>query len=51
VRVLSALFRGKFLALLEESFRAGQLGFFGRLEALNEVAAFARRLAEARRQK
>jgi hypothetical protein len=49
VRVLGRLFRGKYLALLEESFRAGHLRFHGRLEALGEENAFRRLLREARR--
>jgi hypothetical protein len=51
VRVLGSLFRGKYLALLEQSFRAGQLRFHGQLEALGEEEAFRRLLKEARRKK
>jgi hypothetical protein len=51
VRVLSALFRGKYLALLERSFRAGDLRFHGRLRPLAESRAFACLLREARRRK
>jgi hypothetical protein len=41
VRVLSRLFRGKFLAGLGLAAAAGRLGFHGRLAALAEPAAFA----------
>lgn len=34
VRVLARLFRGKFLAYLQEAFDAGNLGFHGRIEQL-----------------
>ncbi|MDQ3606276.1 MAG: IS91 family transposase [Gemmatimonadota bacterium] len=51
VRVLGALFRAKYLALLEKSFQAGTLRFHGRLAALAEPAAFARLLKQVRRQK
>ena len=40
VRVLSRLFRGKFLAGLQKAYRAGQLEWHGRLAALAEAAAF-----------
>ncbi len=40
VRVLSRLFRGKFLALLEEAQRAGTLQFHGQLHALRQPSAF-----------
>jgi Putative transposase/Transposase zinc-binding domain len=42
VRVLSRLFRGKFLALLRAAFDQGQLRFAGPLAALAEATAFAR---------
>jgi hypothetical protein len=51
VRVLSSLFRGKYLALLERSFHSGTLRFHGKLEALADPAAFARLLKEVRRKK
>ena len=41
VRVLSRLFRGKFLAGLRAAYDAGRLGCHGRLAALAEPAAFA----------
>jgi hypothetical protein len=41
VRVLSRLFRGKFLAGLRAAYDAGQVGCHGRLAALTEPAAFA----------
>jgi hypothetical protein len=40
VRVLSRLFRGKFLARLKQAHRDGRLSFHGRLAALAELAAF-----------
>jgi hypothetical protein len=40
VKVLSRVFRGKFLAQLEEAFRRGQLSCHGRLQHLAEAAAF-----------
>ncbi len=48
VRVLSRLFRGKFLALLEEAFRAGRLHFHGQLCSLSCPTAFRALLSEAR---
>jgi hypothetical protein len=51
VRVLGALFRGKYLALLEQSFRRGQLVFRGQLRALADPVAFYRLLRQARRKK
>jgi hypothetical protein len=41
VRILSRLYRGKFLALLQEACAAGRLGFHGRLADLTEPRAFA----------
>src|SRR5262249_28662869 len=41
VRVLSRLYRGKFLALLQQAFAAGELTFHGRLAALADGQAFA----------
>jgi hypothetical protein len=49
VRVLSALFRGKYLALLERSHRARALVFHGKLSPLADPSTFARLLSEARR--
>jgi hypothetical protein len=40
VKVLSRVFRGKFLAQLEEAFRRGRLTCHGRLEHLAEAPAF-----------
>ena len=50
VRVLSRLFRGKFLDRLRRAYREGQLRFHGRLVALNQAPAFARYLAPSARQ-
>jgi Putative transposase/Transposase zinc-binding domain len=44
VRVLGAVFRGKFLALLEQAFVRGELHFRGELAELTEADAFRRRL-------
>jgi len=41
VRVLSRVFRGKFVAGLRELHAAGKLGFHGNLESLSATAAFA----------
>ncbi|HEV8178374.1 MAG TPA: IS91 family transposase [Gemmatimonadales bacterium] len=46
VRVLSRVFRGKFLALLRQAQSAGQLGWHGEQAGLAEPAAFAAWLAE-----
>jgi len=51
VRVLGALFRGRYLALLEKAAREGRLRFHGALQALADPAVFARRLRQARRKK
>jgi hypothetical protein len=48
VHVLGALFRGKYLALLEESYRQGKLVFHGKLRQLAGGRAFAALLREAR---
>jgi hypothetical protein len=48
VRVLSRLFRRRFLDALETAHRAGQLRFFGEYAALAETAAFARWIAPLR---
>jgi hypothetical protein len=47
VHVLSAVFRGKFLALLGHAFDRGKLSFHGKLAALGDVGAFRRRLADS----
>lgn len=44
VRVLSRVFRGKFIALLKAAFAAGQLGFHGQLQPLGKPADFQRLL-------
>jgi Putative transposase/Transposase zinc-binding domain len=46
VRVLSRVYRGKFLAYLRQAYAAGRWSFFGELAALVEPATFARWLAE-----
>jgi putative transposase/transposase-like zinc-binding protein len=48
VRVLSRLFRGKFLALLEEAQRAGKLQYHGQLHELRQPHAFRSLCAQAR---
>ena len=48
VRVLSRLFRGKFLAGLAQTFRDGRLEFHGRLVSYRRPAVFHRLLQEAR---
>jgi hypothetical protein len=48
VRVLRRLYRVKFLALLEEAYRAGELEFHGQLGELRKARAFRRLLARAR---
>jgi hypothetical protein len=45
VRVLSRVFRGKFLALLRAAFDGGRLSFHGKLAALADPGEFGRRLA------
>ena len=45
VRVLSRVFRGKFLALLKAAFDRGKLSFHGKLAALADPGEFQRRLA------
>jgi len=44
VRVLSRVFRGKFLALLRHAFDQGKLSFHGKLKMLADASAFQRRL-------
>lgn len=48
VRVLSRLFRGKLLALLQQAHRAGKLDFHGRLSYMKSPQAFQASLARAR---
>lgn len=50
VRVLSKLFRGKFLAGLKKAYQAGQLTLAGSVESLREPAAFRQLLATLYRQ-
>jgi hypothetical protein len=45
VRVLSRVFRGKFLALLGDAFEQGKLSFHGELRELADTDAFRRRLS------
>jgi hypothetical protein len=47
VRVLSRVFRGRFLALLRSAFDRGKLAFHGKLAALADPGAFQRHLASA----
>jgi Putative transposase/Transposase zinc-binding domain len=49
VRVLSRLFRRRFLAALADAHAAGRLRFFGEIEGLCRREAFARHLAPLRR--
>src|SRR4051812_12155356 len=49
VRVLSRVFRGKFLALLRHAFDRGRLSFHGKLAALKDPGEFRRRLDAAGR--
>jgi hypothetical protein len=49
VRVLSRVFRGKFLARLRAAFEQGKLSFHGRLAALADPVEFRRRLAASAR--
>jgi len=42
VKVLSRVFRGKFLALLRQAFQRGKLSFYGKLEGLDDREAFER---------
>ena len=49
VRVLSRVFRGKFLALIEAAFDQGKLSFHGELTALADPGEFRRRLAASAR--
>jgi hypothetical protein len=47
VRILSRVFRGKFIALLKEAFAAGKLGFYGQLKPLGDPTAFEQLLNKA----
>ncbi|MFC1588187.1 IS91 family transposase, partial [Planctomycetota bacterium] len=47
VRVLSAVFRGKFLSHLEKAFHSGRLEFSGKIEHLVEAAEFKQLLQQA----
>ena len=47
MRVLSRVFRGKFVALLKQAYRQGQLDFHGQLASLVDPAAFERLLNTA----
>jgi hypothetical protein len=49
VRVLSRVFRGKFLALIKAAFDQGKLSFHGKLAALADPDEFQRRLAACAR--
>jgi hypothetical protein len=46
-KVLSRVFRGKFIGMLKRAFASGQLGFFGRLKSLGDQAAFEQLLSKA----
>jgi hypothetical protein len=46
VKVLSSLFRGKFLDNLKKAYEAGELQFAGQIEALKEASAFKRFLSD-----
>ncbi len=48
-KILSRVFRGKFIALLKRAFASGKLGFHGRLKPLNEAVAFVELLNQATR--
>jgi hypothetical protein len=51
VRVLAKLFRGRYLALLERSYREGKLDFHGKLTPLSQPRAFAGLLRQVRDRK
>jgi len=40
VKILSRVFRGKFIALLKQACASGELGFHGQLQPLSDAAAF-----------
>ncbi|MEO1996576.1 MAG: IS91 family transposase [Planctomycetaceae bacterium] len=46
-KVLSRVFRGKFIDMLKRAFRSGELGFYGRLKSLGDLAAFEQLLSKA----
>jgi hypothetical protein len=46
-KVLSRLFRGKFIAALKRAFRSGDLEFHGRLQSLDDEAVFEQLLNKA----
>jgi hypothetical protein len=50
VKVLSRVFRGKFIRLLKQAFASGKLAFHGQLQPLRDPAAFEHRLNQAVRQ-
>lgn len=47
VKILSRVFRGKFIDLLKRAFSSGQLGFHGKLAFLAQPKAFEQRLDES----
>jgi putative transposase/transposase-like zinc-binding protein len=47
VKVLSRVFRGKFIPLLKQAFAAGRLAFHGQLQPLGDPAIFEQRLNHA----
>jgi hypothetical protein len=47
VKVLSRVFRGKFIHLLKQAFASGKLAFHGQLQPLRDPAAFQHRLNDA----
>lgn len=51
VKVLSSLFRGKFLDGLKKAYEAGELTFAGQIEELKEASAFKRFLSDLYHQK
>jgi hypothetical protein len=46
-KVLSRVFRGKFIDMLKRAFRSGELEFYGRLKSLGDEAAFEQLLSKA----
>jgi len=50
VKILSRVFRGKFIDSLKQAFRSGDLKFHGRLKSLGDEAAFEQLLNKAVRQ-
>ncbi len=50
VKVLSRVFRGKFISLLKKAFAAGELGFHGKLESQGAPLAFEKLLNKSTRQ-